>query len=458
MIRKFILLYMCALLINAFGCAPNRENPVVVVFMLDTLRQDALGCYGNPRDPTPRIDQLARDGVRFEQAISSSGWTLPAVGSLLTGTWPTIHGATGKGVLLRPIRAEVPTAAEILQQHEYRTVAIANAAFVSPMVGVDRGFEVFDHKYSYNDDARTASEVVDLAIEQLAQNDERSSFYFIHLFDPHLTYAPPAGFDAKFTNGRASPPLPVTAATCLEMQTGPRRNLPPTPEDQEYIRAAYLGEVNYMDSQVGRFLDELKGLGLYDHATIVVTSDHGEEFWEHGAFEHGHSLYDELVRVPLIIKPPASLGVKVEVVEESVRILDVMPTIFEAHGVAQPESFEGRSMVSMMQGHPGGERPILSESTLYGDEKIAWRTDQYKYIHDASTGPRGIGELYDWKQDPGETHNLAMQQPEVVTSLRTHLFEFYFDLRNRAEGMSQNDPVDLNPTRIRQLQSLGYIR
>jgi len=442
----------------SLACEPAPPDRVAVVFLLDTLRQDALGCYGNPRNPTPHIDALAHDGARFEHAISSSGWTLPAIGSLLTGTWPTIHGAMGKGVMLTPIRDELPTAAEVFREHGHRTVAIANAAFVSPMVGVQRGFDVFDHQYSYNDDARTAGEVVDLAIAQLDARGEGSSFFLFHLFDPHLTYDPPADFAGKYTGGRASPPLPITAMTCLQMQTGARKQLPPSAADQEYVRAAYLAEVSYMDSQVGRFVAALRERGLYEDTTLVVTSDHGEEFWEHRGFEHGHSLYDELVRVPLIIKPPRDLEFHRKVVTRSVRLMDIMPTIFELHGVPKPPSFEGESLLSLMQEDEVAPRPVFSESTLYGPERIAWRTEQYKYIHDATLGPGEFGELYDWRADPGETRNLARDRPEVAMKMRDELLEFYYELQQRSGVMSTNAPVDLSPVRIRQLRSLGYIR
>jgi arylsulfatase A-like enzyme len=213
-----------------------------------------------------------------------------------------------------------------------------------------------------------------------------------------------------------------------------------------------------MDEQVGRFLNVLRTRGLYDDATIVVTSDHGEEFWEHGGFEHGHSLYDELVHVPLIIKLSAHVDVNQKVIQNAVRVLDVMPTIFEAVGVDSPASFEGKSMLPIMRGERDEARAILMESTLYGPPKIAWRTERYKYIHDATAGPDGIGELYDLQADPGETQNVSAQQLETAKRLRKQLFDFYFELRRRSDQMSAPDPVDLSPTRIRQLKSLGYIR
>ena len=442
----------------SFAACTKAPQSTVVVFVLDTVRRDALGCYGSPSDPTPRIDALAREGVRFDQALSSSGWTLPAVGSLLTGTWPTIHGAMGKGVMLKPLRSEIQTAAEVFKKEKFRTVGFTNAAFVSPMVGIDRGFDVFDHKYSYNHDARSAQLVVDLAIRELHAQSGEPTFFLIHLFDPHLTYAPPTGYNTKFTNGRTAPAPPITMAMCREMQTGDNGQEPPLSRDIDYVRGVYQGEVNFMDAQVGRFVEELKSLGLYDQATLVVTSDHGEEFWDHGGFEHGHTLYDELIHVPLIVKFPVGVEPERREVSETVRVLDVMPTLFDVLGIEQPRTFEGQSMMSLVRGESGEARPVFAESTLYGDQKIAWRTERYKYIHDAASGREGIGELYDWRDDPLETRDLAHEQPQRALEMRTKLFEFYADLRRRARDMSEPEMVNLSPVRIQELRSLGYVR
>jgi arylsulfatase A-like enzyme len=439
-------------------CTAPTSPSTVVVFVLDTARRDAFGCYGNPLDPTPRIDALAQDGVRFDQAISSSGWTLPAVASLLTGTWPTIHGAVGQGVMLRPLRAEVKTAAEVMQANGYHTVGFANAAFVSPMVGINRGFDLFDHQYSYNYDARNAQLVVDLAIRQLHAQEGKPTFFFIHLFDPHLNYAPPAGYDTKYTSGRTSPPAPLTMEICQGMQTGKDGRDPPSDEDIAYVRGVYLGEINFLDAQVGRFIDELQMLGLYQDATIVVAADHGEEFWDHRGFEHGHTLYDELIHVPLIVKFPSDVVTSRRVVSEPVRVLDVMPTVLDLLGIDPPATFDGKSLLPLVRGEPDADRPAFSESTLYGPQKISWRTQRYKYIHDATSGRDGIGELYDWRKDPLETHDLADEQPELAKQMRSELFDFYTALRDRARGMSEPAVVNLSPVRIDELRSLGYVR
>ena len=189
MTRKHI--FALAALTLATACGESEPPPHVVLVVVDTLRADALGCYGHQAANTPAIDAFAAESVQFTDAVSSSGWTLPSVGSLLTGVWPTLHKATGKLTLLRPISPDIPTAAELLVDEGYTTLGFANAAFLSPLLGLDRGFEVFDHKHAYNQDVRRADQTVSDAILELNKRDKDDPvFLLVHLFDSHLDYDP----------------------------------------------------------------------------------------------------------------------------------------------------------------------------------------------------------------------------------------------------------------------------
>jgi arylsulfatase A-like enzyme len=447
-------LILCLLAVA--GCAPPAED-IVVVLLVDTVRVDALGCYGNPLGPTEHIDALAEEGVRFDQAISSSGWTLPSVATLLTGTWPTIHGASGRNVTLTRIHDELPTAAEVFRRHGFHTSAFANAAFVSPMLGVARGFDHFDHHHTYNRDTRRADATVDAALAHLEKNRVKRNFVLVHFFDAHLDYDPPAGYTFRYTGGRREPAPPLTKKMCLEMSVDGGRT-PPRQEDIDYVRSIYQAEVSFLDAQVGRLVRALKEWGLYDRATIVLVADHGEEFWEHGGFEHGHSLFDELVRVPLIVKFPSGTEPARRVVSEQVRVLDVMPTVFSLYGIEPPETFVGRSLLPLVRGEEEEPRAAFSESLLFGPDAIAWRGPRYKYIHYLVRGSRGTCELYDWREDPAEQVDLSEARPEVVRELRAELLEFWGKLREKAQAYPEPEVVDLSPTRIRQLRSLGYVQ
>lgn len=439
------------------GCGGAKDAPNnVFVLLIDTVRRDALGCYGNPDRPTPNIDALAADGVRFDHAISSSGWTLPSVASLLTGTWPTIHGAKGKGVQLTPIREEIETFTEVLRDAGYKTSAVANAAFVSPMLGIDRGFDDFDHKHSYNWDARRAQETIDIALDLVGEKRSDPQFALVHLFDAHLMYDPPPAYVTKFTEGRLDPLPPLTMDVCIGMQRS--KTKPPAPEDIQYIRDIYHAEVAYLDEHVGRFVAELRAMGLYDDATIIVVADHGEEFWEHGGFEHGHTLHDELVRVPLIVKFPKEHDWAGRVVDAQVRMIDILPTVFDLYAMEAPPTNRGRSMLPLVREEPDESRPAFCESTLYGANQIAWRTDQHTYIVDLDPAKSAGGKLYDWRADPAETNDLAASDPETARQLREELHAFFVKLQRDADALGSSKPVNLSPDRIEQLKALGYIR
>ncbi|MFQ5592132.1 MAG: sulfatase [Phycisphaerae bacterium] len=464
MLAAIVIVGSALLVWNLAGRKPRN----VFVILIDTLRQDALGCYGNPGRTTPAIDGIAADGVRFDRTISTSGWTLPAVASLLTGTWPRIHGGMGKNTALTVIRDEVPTAAEILKQAGYTTLAFANAAFVSPMLHLDRGFDLFDHRYAYNWDIRRADETVDTALKALAEHRNESNFVLIHIFDPHLDYDPPAEYATRHTRGRADPPLPLDLDTCLALRTNDGRD-PPLPQDIDYIRGAYLGEVEFVDAQVGRFVDNLKAMNLYDQATLIITADHGEEFWDHGGFEHGHTLYDELVHVPLIVKLPAKITPARRVVPSLVSIIDIMPTVFDLLDVEPPPTFIGESLLPAVMGKDTKDRRCFSESILYGGEKFAWYSGRYKYIHtlipspeNRDSGSAAVGsptaELYDWQDDPRERNNLIEAHPEIAARMREELRVFSNELTQQTRGMSSPRVADMSPQHIQSLRSLGYIR
>lgn len=407
------------------GRAPGR---FVVLVVMSTVRCDALGSYGSIGGSTPNLDALAAEGVRFEQAISTSGSSVPAVVSLLTGTWPTIHGATTAGDEIRPLRPDVATAAEVLKGAGYRT-----AAFVSgPVLGIDRGFDRFDQVAGDDHNIRRADATVDAAIEYARVNRSRSCFLMIHLYDAHLDYDPPAPYRTKFTGGRSQPAPPLTREMCLGMRQDDG-TAPPAAADIAYMRGVYMGEVAFVDENIGRLVSALKDMGLYDHAVIVVTSDHGEEFWEHGGFAHGHTVYDELIHVPLIIKLPADVHAVQHNVSWQVRTIDAIPTVFDYLGVAVPPTFAGRSLLEFVRGEPGGHRNAFSEGIQYGPQRISWRMAGYKYIEGLGEDDDGVGELYDWKSDPGETHNLVGEVPDIARRLRADCDGFYSDLLERAK-------------------------
>jgi arylsulfatase A-like enzyme len=446
------------------GCSePQTGDPeaeLVCIVIVDTLRRDALGSYGHENAGTPRMDALAAEGVRFDQAISSSGWTLPSVASLLTGTWPSLHKALGKVSLLTPITDDLPVAAEVYRDAGYRTLGFANAAYLSPLLGLDRGFEVFDHEHAYNWDIRRADATVDAALAEVSAREGEKIFLLVHLFDAHLDYDPPDGYLASFVGDRRSPEPPLSMKECVGLQREDGQ-APPSEEDLAYIRGLYQGEVSSIDLAIGRLVDGLVELERWDYTTLVLTSDHGEEFWDHGGFEHGHTLYDELVRVPLILRTPTTAASDLRVIERQVRTIDIMPTLFELSGVEEPTSFEGLSLLSDLGGTTPAYIPAaFSQGTLYGAEKMSWRTERYHLIVDQALQGADAIELYDIVEDPLETRELSGERPKVTAQLSKDLARFSRDLELRATTISTPELKNMGPSTIKKylesLDKLGY--
>jgi len=453
MTRKHI--FALAALTLATACGESEPPPHVVLVVVDTLRADALGCYGHQAANTPAIDAFAAESVQFTDAVSSSGWTLPSVGSLLTGVWPTLHKATGKLTLLRPISPDIPTAAELLVDEGYTTLGFANAAFLSPLLGLDRGFEVFDHKHAYNQDVRRADQTVSDAILELNKRDKDDPvFLLVHLFDSHLDYDPLPEDLARATEGLTGPAPPLSLRGCKELAA----DEPPAEELQAWVRAVYDAEVAAVDRAFDRLRAQLEADGIWDDAVVVLTADHGEEFWDHGDFEHGHTLFSELIHVPLIIKAPLAAEIAPRVVDAQVRVLDTLPTVFELCELEQPGTFSGRSCLPLMLGEEDEERPAYSEATLYGPEEFSWRTERWHLILDLDKERLRPEILIDREGDPAA--DVRAEHPEVAADLRDELEAFVRRLQSEADTIRDAEIENMGPTRVneylRSLESLGY--
>jgi arylsulfatase A-like enzyme len=420
----------------AIGCDSGPPGRFVVLVVTDSVRRDALGCYGRAGNPSPAIDALAYDGVRFDRAVAASSWTLPALASILTATPPTAHGAGLVGDALAPVRAGVVTAAEAMQAAGYRTAAFSNAAFVRPGLGVERGFEVFDHSA-----ARRADATVAAALDYARDHRGEDCFLLVDLFDAHLDYDPPGEFANRYTNGRNQPPRPLSAQDCTGLEGADGT---PAPVDLDYVRAVYQGEVAFVDRQIFALMQELKALGVFDRAFVIVAGDHGEEFWDHGGFGHGHTLHEELVAVPLVIKFPTELHASTQAVRWQVGMIDVLPTVFDYLAVSAPASFTGRSLLPYVRAEPEGHRSVLSQGLLFGKRRVSWRTASHVYIHDLESGPEAVGELYDLRADPREHNDIAGSEPALAATLRDECIDRFYELIDDT-GTSARETVEMTP-------------
>ncbi|MCH7872423.1 MAG: sulfatase-like hydrolase/transferase, partial [Planctomycetes bacterium] len=281
----------------------------VILLTVDTLRADALRVYSDGAPPTPNLSALAADSVVFDEAVSPAPWTLPAFSSIMTGLSPTVHQAIRSTSRL----PDVPTLAERMRASGYRTAAIGKNPYLLPLFGLSRGFEryemypapggrslgrallgwAFPERFALD---VTTDGITRKAVRWLTENRERRFFLWLHYFDPHVPYEPPSAYLPKSTP-------PERIGTSFEDTARLREGyFVPTREEIEWLRGLYHAEVRYVDDNIGVLMAALKRLGIYEETLIVFTSDHGEEFAEHGGYDHGHTLYDELVRVPLFVK------------------------------------------------------------------------------------------------------------------------------------------------------------
>ena len=422
-----------ALLLAALACVScggGDEHLNVIIIGVDTLRPDHLGCYGYGRDTSPTIDRLAREGVLFENVISQSPWTSPSFASIFTSLYPTQTGLVSVGTTMR---TTFPTLGTLLKERGYATGAIVNAAVLKPEFGTARGF---DYYYMTPKTGRLADGTTRDALAWIDSVPGQPFFLFAHYYDPHEPYAPPAPFDTFFeedyTGGIGNtfvlhdhfPEVRGMNFAPLSVLSG---------ADWDHIRTLYDGEIRFTDQAIAGLLEGLRERGLDENTLIVFLSDHGEEFYEHEGFGHGHELYGEVIRVPLILRLPGVLPGQARI-SRQVRLIDVMPTVLEILGVENEEHMEGESLLAHLEGGSAGtargERLFESgtaycEGMLRGPEKKSVTAYPYKMIYNLDTAEE---MLFDIGRDPGERDNLAGAETEPRAAMEDLLFGAMFDL------------------------------
>jgi arylsulfatase A-like enzyme len=392
------------------ACGGRREPLNVVILGVDTLRPDHMSCYGYGRETTPAIDRLAASGALFENAIAPSPWTLPSFATVFTSLYPQQHGAVDANSAMR---MDFPTLASVLKANGYATGAMINAPLLKPKYGLDRGFEAYRMPPS---SGRFADGTTVDALDWIDRNRDRPFFIFVHYFDPHLPYSPPAPFNKMFDAGYGG--------TIKEIYNP--RDLPRVRRDRfaqmeslsdadwNHIKALYDGEIAFTDQSIGTLLDKLDEWGLRDNTLVVFLSDHGEEFFDHEGFEHGHTLYNELIKVPLIFSLPGDIPRNARV-SRQVRLLDVAPTVLDLLDLDPQPEFEGISLRPLLEGTgPAGPQPeqilppeiAYAEATLYFEELKSAVSYPWKLIYNTVNMESMLFNLAD---DPGEERNLADQ-------------------------------------------------
>jgi arylsulfatase A-like enzyme len=444
-----LVLASCGLL----GCkddGPRDDRWNLILISIDSLRADHLGSYGYSRNTSPSIDALAGEGTVLENAIAQSSWTLPSHASLLTSLYARTHGADGAS---KAIASDTPTLALALQGVGYETHAVVSGTLMWARYGFDAGFDSYDdsliqESFRENHEATTSPPVHERVVEILDDASE-PFFLFAHYWDVHYDYIPPLPYSKKFGRkyrGRM---------TSNQFIKNPAINKKMNPRDLQHLVDLYDGEISWVDSYIGKLIDELKQRGLYDRTIIVLTSDHGDEFFEHGEKGHQHSLYEELLHVPLIMRIPEAEGG--QRITDRVQLIDVMPTLLQLLGVAAPEGLQGRSFTPLLAGEGWEEQPAfseLTEATKVRDAKKrsnSWAIyrGQYKLtLFEENYYPI---EIYDLVNDPGE------KEPIVDRELASRLLADYQQWLDAVPSAEGNQTIELDEGIGEMLESLGYL-
>jgi arylsulfatase A-like enzyme/tetratricopeptide (TPR) repeat protein len=421
----------------------------VILVSVDTTRADHLGCYGHPDVKTPNIDDFAAEGARFTQCISSAPLTLPSHATMLTGSYPFVHGARDNGLFTLPPENE--TLAEIFKDADYATHAEVASVVLKNECGLQQGFDTYgdvpptethmnlkrftpdpwdaeiegetapaiEAETPKIENDRKAEDITDRGIELLTQRaaSDEPFFMFLHYFDPHWPHEAPEPFVSQY-------------------------------------RDTYLAEIAYFDEQFGRLMDALNDLGFADNTFVILTSDHGEGRGQHGEYTHSTYLYDTTLHVPLIMRLPGQISAG-QVIETQVRLVDLAPTILDCARLERTGQMQGESLLPLLTGPGRDPRLPCYSDTMVPKNSLNYsplrslRADGWKYI----LAPRS--ELYHVAEDPGEVFNVVQAEPELSAQMREELRDIIADSPAAPGGRAMYGAMSAETAR--KLAALGYV-
>ncbi len=446
---------LASLLLLHLACqpqAPPPQPPDLVLVVIDTLRADHLALYGHERATSPQLQALARESLVFDRALAHSSWTLPSMASLLTGRYPSEHQATrdpDDPMRFNRMVEDLPTLAGLLQARGYKTAAWVNNTYMAPEFDLDQGFEVYDYVGSSGTEERSAATTVAAALDWL-QGQREPVFLFLHFMEPHYPYLPPPELRRRFT-GPGEPPVDLLFFSATELASGARLTKRFQPEQQAWIRRLYDEEVLAADRAVGQLVAGLRAQGRWEPTVLALTADHGEEHWDHGAFEHGHSLYGEQLRVPLLLRTPQAEPGRSH---STVQLVDLFHTLGTLGGARLPPGTHGEDLRALAASEASAaHRPVLSEDCLYGPPRVALTQGDLRLVLNLDSKVANVFELDEYGQadrmvqDDERAQTLAAPLADAMRQLRG-------DLSPRRLGERS---VSMSAENIQQLRALGYL-
>jgi arylsulfatase A-like enzyme len=444
--------FLMVLLLSFLGCTTKQSNHSnLIVVLLDTLRVDHLGYYGYKRNTSPNLDKFAEKSTVFLEHYSHSSRTGPSVATLFTGLYPKSHGVINplshwdaKGTLTE----SQTTLAEILKSKGYVTAGFNSNPNIVSRFGFNQGFDVYKTFFGKVPMDISTPLITDEAIKFLTnQQDNQPFFLYLHYMDTHSPYYTHNTIDNDFTDKKYRGPLTGEHWQLDKILSGEYK---PTKADIQHLIDLYDQELLYFDHHFRKLMEHCEGLGLFNNTIIIFLSDHGEEFYDHKQVLHGYTVYEEQLRVPLIIYIPERSP---EMVKGITRHVDVLQTILELLHVQEPEHLQGRSLLPQMNGKEMKQLPVVAQAQLRAVKTVKAQSisfENWKIIQHII--PERHVELYNLQQDPKELQDCAMNEKDRTQKMKNELAIFIKSLPD-----AQGKIVTLTPKEIEALSSLGYI-
>ena len=458
--------------------AKSAKRPNIIFILVDTLRADHLPMYGYGRQTAPNLTALSTTGVTVAHMYAPASATRPSIASIFSSLYPAVHKTNHERDFLPD---SVVTFAEILQSEGYQTFGVSGNPNVSPVFGFGQGFTAYHMskpesvfrltqmgsiledvlnketmRFLTREKAEiktVAAAITDFTLHWVKSNFKGPAFFYVHYIDPHWPYNPPTPFDKAF-DYRRDPPLRAGLVDPLHLIS----------KDRDRAQVAhtidqYDGEILYNDQEIGRLLSGLKKLGILDNAIVIVTADHGEEFWEHNQSGHDKTLYEEVVQVPFIMSWPGQITTGSSY-QEMVNLVDVMPTVLDLLAIKPPAGIQGFSFAKQItENLPANPERKFFAQQINSQRSIEMvRHRRYKFIRHLQ-GPRaGLEEFYDLQRDPLERTNLAAIAGSQVTAWRKDLDAFNKLVRQPDLWVEKQQVKELDEEMIRGLRALGYLQ
>ncbi|MFH0982271.1 MAG: sulfatase [Planctomycetota bacterium] len=446
--------------------APARtallKRPSIVLISVESVRADHAGCYGYERDTTPTMDALARAATLYENAFAVTSWTLTSHASIFTGLYPSAHNVLHEKDRLND---SWKTMAEILADYGYQTAAIISGPYLKKAHGLNQGFQTYDETpisppkvNAHNDITNGRMEAqINVFLSRVRRADS-PFFLFLYFWDPHYQFIPPPPYDSMFVPAGALKPKQTP-----EFHRYYKLGKHITPAELEYVKAQYDGELRCTDGYLKKLFDRLQTLGLWEDAAIILTADHGEQFYEHGGLGHKYDLHVESLHVPLVVKYPGQREARRE--GRMVNLMDLFPTVLDLGQCRIPDGQQGVSLLADPRAPLDptfyelvsvwfAKRKSTGEKWSETENWFGVRVGDYKLIQQELAG---VTELYNVVEDPAELHPIAGGREELVADLAARLAQWRADMKAVADRGGAPTQAVLSPEEEERLRSLGYL-